>query len=100
VRDDARGGQLVKAKCGADVVVQLFQGSDPQPLLLPDVQLKVGDLTPETGPTRLVHYFNGQQVMLLIPLLCSMHTPCVATLEPYLVQWQMPRHKPLFTHCG
>jgi hypothetical protein len=42
VRDDARGGQLVKAKCGADVVVQLFQGSDPQPLLLPDVQLKVG----------------------------------------------------------
>jgi hypothetical protein len=42
VRDDARGGQVVKAKCGADVVVQLFQGSDPQPLQQAGVQVKVG----------------------------------------------------------
>jgi hypothetical protein len=48
VRDDARGGQVVKAKCGADVVVQLFQGSDPQPLQQAGVQVKVG--VPPSSP--------------------------------------------------
>jgi hypothetical protein len=49
VRDDARGGQVVKAKCGADVVVQLFQGSDPQPLQQAGVQVKVG-VRPSSPP--------------------------------------------------
>jgi hypothetical protein len=41
VRDDGKGGQLIKAKCGADVELQLFRGIDPQPLLQPDVKVKV-----------------------------------------------------------
>jgi hypothetical protein len=41
VRDDGKGGQLVRAKCGADVYVQAIDRATNMPVFLPDVRIKV-----------------------------------------------------------
>jgi hypothetical protein len=49
VRDDGKGGQLIKAKCGSDVCLQLVDKATGMPLVLPDVRLKL-------------YVVNGQQL--------------------------------------
>lgn len=51
MRDDGKGGQLIKAKCGADIELHLFRGIDPQPLLKPDVKVKVSSRWVHQGGT-------------------------------------------------
>lgn len=41
VRDDGKGGQVIKARCGAEVAVQLLDRSTGQPVVLPDVSIKL-----------------------------------------------------------
>ncbi|GBF89575.1 hypothetical protein Rsub_02293 [Raphidocelis subcapitata] len=41
VRDDGKGGQLVRAKCGADVYVQAIDRASNMPVFLPDVRIKL-----------------------------------------------------------
>jgi hypothetical protein len=41
VRDDGRGGQLIKARCGADVSLALTDRTSGQAVLLPDVRLRL-----------------------------------------------------------
>jgi hypothetical protein len=55
---------VVKAKCGADVVVQLFQGNDPQPLQQAGVQVKVGAPPQATGLVTAVTPGKQQYCML------------------------------------
>uniref|UniRef100_A0A383V5P7 Uncharacterized protein n=1 Tax=Tetradesmus obliquus TaxID=3088 RepID=A0A383V5P7_TETOB len=49
VRDDGKGGQLIKAKCGSDVCLQLVDKASNTPVVLPDVRLKL-------------YVVNGQQL--------------------------------------
>eukprot|EP00882_Tetradesmus_deserticola_P022985 GHRQ01025009.1.p1 GENE.GHRQ01025009.1~~GHRQ01025009.1.p1 ORF type:complete len:110 (+),score=61.33 GHRQ01025009.1:60-389(+) len=49
VRDDGKGGQLIKAKCGSDVCLQLVDRLTSSPVVLPDVRLKL-------------YVVNGQQL--------------------------------------
>ncbi|KAI8474429.1 MAG: hypothetical protein J3K34DRAFT_518168 [Monoraphidium minutum] len=41
VRDDGKGGQVVRAKCGADVYVQAVDCASGMPAYLPDVRIKL-----------------------------------------------------------
>jgi len=41
VRDDGKGGQVIKARCGSEVSVQLLDRNTGQALLLPDVTVKL-----------------------------------------------------------
>ncbi|KAF6253597.1 hypothetical protein COO60DRAFT_401567 [Scenedesmus sp. NREL 46B-D3] len=49
VRDDGKGGQLIKAKCGSDVCLQLVDKETNSPVVLQDVRLKL-------------YVVNGQQL--------------------------------------
>jgi hypothetical protein len=49
VRDDGKGGQLIKAKCGSDVCLQLVDKATNTPVALQDVRLKL-------------YVINGQQL--------------------------------------
>lgn len=41
VRDDGKGGQVIKARCGSEVSVQLLDRNTGQALVLPDVTVKL-----------------------------------------------------------
>jgi hypothetical protein len=41
VRDDGKGGQILRARCGADVGLQLLHRATGSALLLPDVALRL-----------------------------------------------------------
>ena len=41
VRDDGKGGQVIKARCGADVALALTDRATGQVVLLPDVTIKL-----------------------------------------------------------
>ena len=50
VRDDGKGGQLIRARCGADVALTLRDRASGQALLLPDVALKLYVVTGQGAP--------------------------------------------------
>ncbi len=41
VRDDSKGGQLIKTRCGADIELQLVSRITNQPQFVPDARIKV-----------------------------------------------------------
>jgi hypothetical protein len=50
VRDDGKGGQVIKARCGADVSVALTDRATGQAVLLPGVVLKLFVVNGQANP--------------------------------------------------